>query len=254
MAPKAGVPSHPCHCHATPRHATGTLKPSMMALEPRPPTPSMDRTGPFPSGRPLRSRLSPAVRRSARAPRPPRPDRTPENQNGPIIPCTRLSAVSPWPRADYEAGRAGLAPHCPACHVATTEHASHPVAHAPAPRVAVPDSHGQNGAKPRKGRDGGTNGASGRQPQAKWPPFSARRHFHSFPLGFGSVSVRSLHLLSPFHLVSGLCSLPSLWTTPLRGIAICKDKIRKCLCLRGGPRTNVTKYCTSTGSFYHDEP
>lgn len=34
MTPKAGVPSV-----SLPRHATRTLKPSMMALEPRPPTP-----------------------------------------------------------------------------------------------------------------------------------------------------------------------------------------------------------------------
>lgn len=165
----------------------------------------MDRAGPPPL------RLSPAVRSGARAPRPPRPDRTDGRAGGRPLdrsfhPCMHASPHGPrpcgvaWPspssrlsrsrrrgRARTTRPRQGrrAALRSTACHVATTEHASHlVVAHAPVPRRRshrrrpVPNSHGQNGAKPQKPKG---NGASGRQPANKVAAL-----FRSFPLGFGN--------------------------------------------------------------------
>lgn len=181
-----------------------------MALEPRPP--SMDRAGPPPL------RLSPAVRSGARAPRPPRPDRTDGRTTiGPIIPSMHacippwptpmrcglavslLSALAvspPWPRADYEAaaGQARrIAFHCMSCG---DNRARVPPRGGPCPRP--PASQSQASSRPKFPWAKRSETAKAKRERGVGSPASKQsgRPFPLLPFGLWQSSVPSLILLS----------------------------------------------------------
>jgi hypothetical protein len=235
MAPKS---RRPIRGTATPRHATSrSSKPSMMALEPRPPTPSIDRAaGLSAPGRP-RGSAPPFPRRTqeracSSAPAPPAggpmdrsfhaciPHTHPATHDDPPVSSRPLASRGFAVAARGLRGRPGrrtaFALHCMSCG----DNQARVPPRGPCPRVAVTGTvvSSQIPMGKTERRAGNERGVVSPAKAKQTNKVAALFHFHSFPLGFGNPFVPLISF--PRFVSSLICalSLYSLWT-PLRDLA-----------------------------------